>query len=323
MSISLSWLPAELYDTILRQLWLSKLSYEERIDLLISLPLVNKAWLSIFAPIAMTDAHIATPEYGLHYIQLLRETPFPEPKGLWTMATAAAASRCRSLTFHIRGDSTLFPVQLYRATNTMGDTLVSTLYTVAGLGFLPNLRRLSIEYSNWGFDDLFDHYRMIAFPKQITHLDLNYSYNENDPNVPRSLKEYLHGSYVRHRCAKCELSSIRSVSLSGVPIEFVRDILGVCPNTETLEVPTTLADSLTSLHPLSSTVHTIILQTSQGAKRDARLNSVLAKSILQCCFPSLRIVIEEDMDGRAWRRIGGLSHSRSLEILRSRAANDL
>ncbi|KZT27875.1 hypothetical protein NEOLEDRAFT_1240014 [Neolentinus lepideus HHB14362 ss-1] len=321
--VSVSWLPAELYDTILREIWSSSLSPEDRVQLLVTLPLVNKAWLSIFAPIVMTDVYIATPKYGLHYIQLLRETPVRESKSLWTAATAAAASRSRSLTFHIHGDSTLFPVQIYRATNAMGDTFVSTLYTIAGLGFLPNLHRLSIEYENWGFDDLFDHYRLIAFPQQITHLNLKYSYNAKFPSLSLSLKEYLRGSYVRHRCSKCRLHSIRSISLDGVPVEFVRDILGLCPNTETLEVSTTLAESLERLHPLSETVHTIVLRNTEGATRDAQLDSMLAKSILQCCFPSLRIVMERDMDRQACKRIGGLSYSHSLEILRPRAVQKL
>lgn len=318
---SMSWLPVELYDDILRELWASRLTPAERTELLVTLPLVHRSWLSVFAQVAMTDVHISNPQYARHYLRLLPGSPITgldEPRSLWTAATSAESSRCRSLSFYIQGDSTLFPVQLYRVTNAMGDTLSNTLYVIDTLGYLPNLRKLSIEYTNWGFDDLFDHYRLCAFPSQITQLSLKYSYNESIPTLPASLKEYLCATYVRHRCTKCSLPGIRNLSLDGVPIEFVADILGICPNTETLQVEASLADHLKSLYPLSETVHTIVLRNTEPAERDARLDSVLAKSILQCCFPSLRIIMECDMDRQAGNRVGELSHSRSLDILRSR-----
>ncbi|KAJ7501828.1 hypothetical protein B0H11DRAFT_1907748 [Mycena galericulata] len=56
--------------------------------------------------------------------------------------------------------------------------------------FAPNLRRLTIEYVNAGFDDVFTHGILATLPSQVTHLEFRYSFSEATPSwLVKALRE--------------------------------------------------------------------------------------------------------------------------------------
>jgi hypothetical protein len=63
----------------------------------------------------------------------------------------------------------------------MGGVLDSLLETLDAWSLAPNLRRLSIEYVDTGFEDIFNRVGLAALPPQITHLDLRYSFSDAMP----------------------------------------------------------------------------------------------------------------------------------------------
>jgi hypothetical protein len=129
---------------------------------------------------------------------------------------------------HNTPDATkLHDVQLFSDNPGAGPDFGWSLYAIRSLGYLPNLRRVSIEYVNWGFDDISDHYRLIAFPDQVTELELKYTFTEG---VSHQFVDKLRSDYERRECMHWRMPSVRRLVIVGAPGDMVRDLLSTCPN---------------------------------------------------------------------------------------------
>lgn len=44
-------------------------------------------------------------------------------------------------------------------------------------GSVPNLKKIKIEYMDWGFDDIFDQRRLVPMPRQVEELDVRFRFS--------------------------------------------------------------------------------------------------------------------------------------------------
>lgn len=113
----------------------------------------------------------------------------------------------------------------------MGGVLDSLLETLDAWSFAPNLRRLSIEYRDTGFENIFDRDGLTALPPQITHLDLRYVFSDA---MPTWLVESLRGKQERRRCFVWKAPGITRLSVVGAGENTILDLLVACTNVQTL-----------------------------------------------------------------------------------------
>ncbi|KAI0367040.1 hypothetical protein BV20DRAFT_971148 [Pilatotrama ljubarskyi] len=266
---SMPWLPPELVEQILAEAWAAPQHPDERASLFTTLCKVNHIWLGLFLRVALRDVHIPCPLFARDFLRLLpeRATSLGEADLFTAEATALVSRLCRSLTFHVDG-SVSRPgesavggevpgepsIKLYSQTDAAPSAISTVLYMVSTFDYLPNLRHVALHYTDWGYDDLFDQLRLAIFPPEVTHLSLHYSFSA-PALVP--LAVYLKTLYTRHHQAHFSISTVRHLSVSGVPTEFVADMLEICPELETLEVA--MPARLYVLAPLPKSVRTLVL----------------------------------------------------------------
>jgi hypothetical protein len=126
----------------------------------------------------------------------------------------------------------------------LGTMITNTLHMLRDLLFLPNLRRISIEYANWGLNDIFDNLRLSPFPSQVTELEIKFTTTAGMKNV--SKKYHRQTEWV-----PWVLPSLTHLFILGAPAEFIMDMVDVCPNLQTLEIKCTSRPlSLTALSHL-------------------------------------------------------------------------
>jgi len=237
------WLPIELIEKIILEAWTSPLSTNERIRMFTSCCLVNRSWLSTFIRIAFIDVHIFSSKSSNHYLHLLRERAEFESNNDYLLPEASTMANhlCRSIIFHIetrtRGDlkpSEAQPaVTLYSDSSHSADAISNLLYMIDTLNYVPNLRRVTLEYVDWGFDDVFDQCRLLTLPPQVSRLELNYRFSDNLKSVGRSLSE----RYRRQPCCRWTTPNVKTLTISGAPMTFLSSMVETCPNLEVLEVP--------------------------------------------------------------------------------------
>ncbi|KAH9852148.1 hypothetical protein C2E23DRAFT_827720 [Lenzites betulinus] len=258
------WIPPELLEQVLSEVWAIPQTPYERAALFKTLCKVNRMWLGLFLRVAMRDVHIPCPLFARDLLRLLPERALSlGDADLFTAEAMALVSKlCRSMTFHIDGGasrgggSTGEPaIKLYSQTDAAPTAISTVLYMVSTFGYLPNLRKVTLQYTDWGYDDLFDQLRLAIFPAQTTHLALHYSFSA-PALVP--LAVYLKTLYTRHQQAHFALPSVRHLEVAGVPAEFVADMLQICPGLETLEMANPAR--LYVLAPLPPSVRTVVLR---------------------------------------------------------------
>jgi len=220
------------------------MSVQDRIQLFTSLCLVNRTWLSIFIRIALQDVHIVTPSFAQHFLRLLRPTRAPqEHSRIYQLESAGAVANhlCRSLTFHIDSKSLSRPaaepaVKLCSNGDLSANGVTMTLYTIeCMLTSLPNLRRVALVYSDWGFDDIFDQCRLMPLPRQVTHLELRYAFSEDLERVAKDIRE----RYIPRPAwgLRWGLPNVKKLTVVGAPVPFIAAVMVACPNLEALELP--------------------------------------------------------------------------------------
>ncbi|KAI0820836.1 hypothetical protein BC628DRAFT_1412936 [Trametes gibbosa] len=264
-SHSTPWIPPELLEQILFEAWAVPQTPHERASLFKTLCKVNRMWLGLFLRVAMRDVHIPCPLFARDLLRLLPERAASQGDAdLFTAEAMALVSKlCRSMTFHIdggatAGGSTSEPaIKLYSQTDAAPTAISTVLYMVSTFDYLPNLRRVVLEYTDWGYDDLFDQLRLAIFPAQVTHLALHYAFRA-PALVP--LAVYLKALYTRHPQAHFAIPTVRHLEVSGVPAEFVADMLQICPGLETLEMASPAR--LYVLAPLPASVRTVVLRVA-------------------------------------------------------------
>ncbi|KAI0352327.1 hypothetical protein OH77DRAFT_1409321 [Trametes cingulata] len=264
------WLPPELVEQILAEAWATWMLPDERATLFTTLCKVNRMWLGLFLRVALRDVHIPCPLFARDFLRLLpeRATSLGEAD-LFTAEAAALVSRlCRSVTFHVDGSASRTgeggtagggdpgepSIKLYSQTDAAPSAISTVLYMVSTFDYLPHLRHVALHYTDWGYDDLFDQLRLAVFPTQVTHLSLHYSFSA-PALVP--LAVYLKTLYTRHHQAHFSIPTVRHLSVSGVPTEFVADMLEICPKLETVEMA--MPARLYVLAPLPKSVRTLVL----------------------------------------------------------------
>ncbi|KAJ7483455.1 hypothetical protein FB451DRAFT_1439534, partial [Mycena latifolia] len=209
----------ELVERIIITTWHMPLSSNERITFMESSMLVNSTWADIFDSISSRDVYIPSSTFCEHFIQRLRAPKSVTP----TIRSRSVNLACQSLTIQIvnvavHPDKHILP---------MGAVLDKFLESLNGRFLTPNLRHLSIEYVNGGFDNIFHRESLHAFPRQITHLELCYSFR---PETPGWFVEALREKEESQRNSGWIFQSVTHLSVKGAGQNTVSDLLRSCPN---------------------------------------------------------------------------------------------
>jgi hypothetical protein len=245
-------LPIELIEYIISETWVSPLSAKDRGTLISSSPLVNKTWAAAFANVSLRDVHIPNISYAQQYLRILRNENLVYAEGSQILPDVLCTSLTFTLDTHASalGQHPLF-IKPFGEQDRLGTMLSNTLYAIYSLSYLPNLRRVSIEYTNWGYNDLFDNFRLSAFPSQVTELEIRFS----DRRGIKSTSQQYHRQPGR---VPWSLPSVTHLLTRGASEEFTADMVAACPNLETLEIYST--PRLAILASLPCNVHTVVLR---------------------------------------------------------------
>ncbi|KAF8216424.1 hypothetical protein K438DRAFT_389935 [Mycena galopus ATCC 62051] len=203
-------LPVELTERIIRLCWVMPLSIDDRIALMTSVALVNSIWRDLLLRISSRDVYIPCPSFADNFLRNL-------PNDL-----------CRSLTIPIiNRNSTAPPVA---AESPMEKALSRLLYRFHDLSApaVPNLQRITIQYCDIGFDSLFNNWTLVAFPQQVTELELSYSFS---PAMPPWLQSALRSKHKRQAYKPpWTTPSVQILTILGASESLVLDMVMTCPN---------------------------------------------------------------------------------------------
>ncbi|KAJ7230372.1 hypothetical protein GGX14DRAFT_335467, partial [Mycena pura] len=239
-------LPVELVEQIISTTWHMPLSSQERITLMRSSVLVNSTWATLFDHISSRDVYIPSSAYCDHFIQRLRTQPRPVASSsflggfvrLFQKPLAPAAElhpanlACRSITIQIANPA-VHPDKYNRIHLPMAAVLDELMEHIDAHGLAPHLRRLSIEYLNAPFDDVFRRVGLAGLPSQIKHLELRYLFSAD---MPSWLADALREKQKRQRHFEWVAQDVMHLSVFGAGKNTVRDLLRACPNVRTLDV---------------------------------------------------------------------------------------
>lgn len=203
-------LPTELIEDIISEFWLSDISPDDRITFMISSMLVDKTWMDLFARISFKDVYVPCASYVSQYCRTLQKRPTIYAKHL---PNTFPQQLCRSLTFTPTGAS-VHPDPSNVADNTvpyhkrtrLGEAIDSTVHDLAN--YLPNLRRVSIEYSDTHFNQIYSDLRYFSLPKQVTVLELRVA---------------------SYHLMTIELSSVRHLSVFGASEGLLEALIPAVP----------------------------------------------------------------------------------------------
>ncbi|KAJ7483419.1 hypothetical protein FB451DRAFT_106158 [Mycena latifolia] len=239
-------LPVELMEQIISGAWHMPLSSTDRITFMRSSMLVNSTWADIFDLISSRDVYMPSSAFCDYFIQRLRgQTPpasttppssflrrflrgFKQPSKRTTQPRSANVA-CQSLTIQIANVDG-HPDKHNRVRTPMGGVLDELLENLDARSLAPNLRRLTIEYLDAGFDDIFHRAGLAALPSQITHLEVRYAFSRK---MPPWLVKSLQEKQERQRSIGLMLPSITNLTVIGAGENTVSDMLRVCPNAQT------------------------------------------------------------------------------------------
>lgn len=208
----------------------------------LALTAVSHTVLSIFIRTSMRDVHILTPAFSRHYLKLIRPRTSFEPGESYLMRNACQVAHrlCRSLTFHIDsrsgGGGGEPAIRLYADGDRAAEAVSSTLYVLSLLPvFVPALRRVVLQYIDWGFDDVLDQCRLLPLPAQVAALELRYAFS---PRVARigALARVHYARAFRVASMRWTMPQVRVLAVHGAPAPFVAAVAKMCPLLERLEV---------------------------------------------------------------------------------------
>ena len=325
-----SWpyLPVELIQRILEEAWTSPLTGEEVTSMHTSLPLVSKTFLAIYNRLAFRDVHVATEDYSDRFQPpLSSRTPekeaYYEAHPLLSIPSPTTInSLCRSITFHIPGLGGYpgkDPIQLYSENHPMGQALSGTLYQLKRLPWLPSLRHITIEYTNWGYNDIFDQDRLLDLPLRVSTLELRYLFTANiGKRSIRGLSNRYFGRQ-RWRSGHYSLPGVRELIVSGDCLDIVVDVAHMCPTLKVLEVDELKGISV--LAPLPPSVHTLVLRGGRGfiLNDDSLQEMQLERALKNKLFGSSehpRIILESaSVDPTVFNYTVNLCQNHDIELI--------
>jgi hypothetical protein len=306
------WLPIELIDAIISEAWSSPLSAHDRSTLIASSSLVNRSWASAFHKISLEDVHIPNTLYAQQYLRIIRnDSPIYTDRSQ-TLSDLLCSSLSFTLDTHgsAAGQHPMFIVP-FGEQDRLGTMLSNTLYTIDTLSYLPNLRRVSIEYANWGYSDLFDNFRLSSFPAQVTKLEIKFTATSGITGVPMQ--------YHRHTGrVPWSLPFITHLTIGGACEEFIVDMVATCPNLETLEVGNTTR--LAVLGSLPCNIHTVILSRPCNTARRGYIKALvgaLMGGLLSTSPPGEpRIILEWGEIGKStWMWLEEISQNCGVQLV--------
>ena len=302
--LCMPWIPPELVYRILEHLWQVSHISRCRAALLKNIVLVNRTWLTLSARLASRDAHPTCHHNPNAFLRLISQTSSPKgPLNLFSSEIHRIASQsCRSLTFDADG-------RIHRPfTGNDGAVGVGLALRLASISNrLPNLRHISISYTDWTQTHIFQHLRLQGFPPQVTHFSLHYVFTAASEghlrpfNVNCSLT-WLYRPNLGPRNAF--VPGLRHLALSGVPKPFPGLLLQhVCPNVETLELTRPAEGQLPALAPLPPAVRTLVLRYPGVAlSKEDMAAWTLPEALASELFPPTVDRADSDMTVTAWRR---------------------
>lgn len=221
--------PAELIDSIVSFLWSFQLSADERISLMISIPLFNSVWRNAYICASSEHVYIPSASYADHFLSILRrESIFYDKE-----TQSYFENRCRSITFVIGHPPA--PQCGSTINHPAGKAMADLLYFISDeiFPYLPNLRKIAIHYHNMGFDDIYEHARLVDFPSQVTELEIIHTFS---PEVPSFLLSALQDHDDGHLFLSWRMPHIRHLTLGGVGSDYIANMVAVCPNITSLEL---------------------------------------------------------------------------------------
>ena len=175
-------IPADLVESIVSLLWSFRLSRDERITFMTSMPLFNSTWRNAYIRASTKDVYIPCASYANHFFSTLRgESRFYDKV---TQAHLEEA-RCRSITFVISLPRAL---QQRSTTNHPAGVAMADILHFISDDRVQNLRKIAIHYHNIGFTDLFEHSRLVYFPSQVIELEIVHTFS---PEIPEFLLSEL------------------------------------------------------------------------------------------------------------------------------------
>lgn len=226
---SQTWLPIELVETIIIDAWSLPLSTEERIHFMTTALRVNKAWMAMFFRISLKHVHIPCSSYLDKYHALLYgRSPFLNAK-----TKALPRLLCHSIAVSVD----IPPLYISNIPSSkdynlpMNKTLINLLYILEIADPLPNLRTLSIKYLNAPFHEILNTLSFAPFPKQITRLELNFTFN---PDMPNWLIAALYHHPAQDQAPY--LPSIRHLSFQGCLDVVIAEMVSGCSDLQTLRI---------------------------------------------------------------------------------------
>ncbi|KAJ7663949.1 hypothetical protein DFH06DRAFT_1087801 [Mycena polygramma] len=228
-------LPVELVEHIISTVWHMPLTSGERTTFIRSSALVNSTWADVFDLVSSRDVY-AHSSAVLSFLRRLLDRFRGQAKP--SIQARSANLRCQSLTIQIPNVD-VHPDCKGRTRQPMAGVLDDLLEIIDAHSLVPNLRRLSIEYVDTGFDDVLHRVALAALPPQVTHLDLRYSFSLA---MPSWLVEALRRKQGRQRFRSWWIArSVTHLSVHGAGKFTVEQALRACPNTQILKVDGSVA----------------------------------------------------------------------------------
>ena len=221
--------PAELIESIVSFLWSFQLSADERISLMTSIPLFNSVWRNAYIRASSESVYVPCASYADHFLSILRrESIFYDEE-----TQSYFENRCRKITFLI--DHPPAPQRGDTINHRAGKAMADFLYFISDgiFPYLPNLRKIAIHYHNMGYDDIYEHARLVDFPSQVTELEIFHTFSLE---VPSFLLSALQDNDDGHLFLSWRMPHVRHLTLGGVGNDYVANMLTVCPNITSLEL---------------------------------------------------------------------------------------
>ncbi|KAJ7654597.1 hypothetical protein DFH06DRAFT_993703 [Mycena polygramma] len=230
--------PVELVEHIISTAWHMPLTSDERITFMRSSALVNSTWADIFDLVSSRDVYVPSAAFCDHFTHRLLRDHFAQrspPRSVSRASETLHSSPLRELAMSVAHH----PNPQRRTRQPMAGVLDDLLEIIDAHSLVPNLRRLSIEYVDTGFDDVLHRVALAALPPQVTHLDLRYSFSSA---MPSWLVEALRRKQGRETFRSWWIArSVTRLSVHGAGKFTVEQALRACPNTQILEVDGSVA----------------------------------------------------------------------------------
>ncbi len=223
-------IPADLVASIVSILWSFRLPRDERITLMKSMPLFNSTWRNAYIRASTKDVYIPCASYANHVFSILcGESRFHDMTHL--------EARCRSITFVVSRPGA--PQQGSTTNHPAGIAMAEILRFISHnqTSYVPNLHKIAIHYHNIGFDDIFEHSRLVDFPSQVTELEIVHTFSQEMPDFLKSeLRDKDEKGGWPCYLSKWHLPNIGHLTMAGVGVCYVAMMVTVCPNIVNLEL---------------------------------------------------------------------------------------